>query len=125
MSGSSGFRNGLPVTLTSKLNRHARRCLAAAVRRQNLNIEDFDEVWFVDTEFIALPGERLDVVCVCAVELRSGRTIRLWRDQLGATPPYRTDSKVLFVCFVANAEHLADRLHSSRAPRDQDPGAGA
>ena len=39
-----------------------------------------------------------------------GRPLRLWRDQLGATPPYRTDASVLFVCFVANAEcscHLA------------------
>jgi hypothetical protein len=73
-------------------------------------LSHFDEVWAVDFEFIALPGERPDVVCVCAVEFRSGRTIQLWRDQLGAAPPYRTDSNVLFVCYVANAEvacHLA------------------
>jgi hypothetical protein len=43
-------------------------------------------------------------------ELRTKRTIRLWRNQLGSTPPYRIDAKALFVCFVANAEcacHLA------------------
>ena len=59
------------------------------------------------------PGERPDVVCLVAHELRSGQTLRLWRDQLGAAPPYRTDAKVLFVCFVATAElacHLASRL---------------
>ena len=40
----------------------------------------------------------------------SGQTYRLWRDQLGDQPPYRIDDKVLFVCFVGNAElscHLA------------------
>jgi hypothetical protein len=36
--------------------------------------------------------------------LRSGQTLRLWRNQLGSQPPYRTDSRILFVSFVANAE---------------------
>ena len=36
--------------------------------------------------------------------MRSGRTICLWRDELSAHPPYRTDRGVLFVNFVANAE---------------------
>jgi hypothetical protein len=70
----------------------------------------FEEIWFHDFEFIAGPGERPDVVCLAAQELRSGRTVQLWRDELGKEPPYRTDSKVLFVNFVANAEmscHLA------------------
>ena len=70
----------------------------------------YEQVWFVDFEFISKPGERPDVVCLAARELRSGQTLRLWRDQLGTTPPYRTDAGVLFVCFVANAElacHLA------------------
>jgi hypothetical protein len=70
----------------------------------------FEEVWPFDFEFIAKPGERPDVVCLAARELRSGRTIRLWRNQLGPVPPYRTDRDVLFVSFVANAEcacHLA------------------
>jgi DNA polymerase I len=70
----------------------------------------FDEVWLHDFEFITQPGERPDIVCLAAYELRSGRTLRLWRDQLGPQPPYRTDSGVLHVSFVANAEcacHLA------------------
>lgn len=69
-----------------------------------------EEIWLHDFEFIALPGERPDVVSLAAIELRSGRTIRLWRDELSGEPPYRTDDKVLFVSFVANAEvacHLA------------------
>jgi DNA polymerase I len=73
-------------------------------------LSPFEEVWLHDFEFIARPGEQQDVVCLAAHELRSGRTLRLWRDQLGEQPPYRTDDKVLFVNFVANAEmacHLA------------------
>ena len=63
-----------------------------------------------DFEFIAQPGERPDVVCLAAHELRSGRTLRLWRHELGPRPPYQTDRRALFVNFVANAEcacHLA------------------
>ncbi len=70
----------------------------------------YDEVWLHDFEFIPGPGERPDVVCLVAHELRSGRTLRLWRDQLGPQPPYRTDTRVLFINFVGNAEcgcHLA------------------
>jgi DNA polymerase-1 len=75
-----------------------------------LVLAQFEEIWIVDFEFISKHGQRPDVVCLVARELRSGQTIRLWCDQLGADPPYRTDGKVLFICFVANAEcacHLA------------------
>ncbi len=71
---------------------------------------DHEDTIFVDFEFVARCGERPDVVCLAWHELSSGQTFRLWRDQLGSTPPYRTDDKVLFVCFVGNAElgcHLA------------------
>jgi DNA polymerase I len=70
----------------------------------------FDEVWLHDFEFVSQPGERPDVVCLVAHELRSGRTHRLWRDKLSKEPPYRTDERVLFINFVTNAEcgcHLA------------------
>jgi DNA polymerase family A len=70
----------------------------------------FEQVWLVDFEFIPKSGEHPDVVCLAAHELRSGQTLKLWRDQLGATPPYRTDTGALFVCFAATAEgtcHLA------------------
>jgi hypothetical protein len=67
----------------------------------------FEEIWLYDFEFIARPGEHRDVVCLVAHELRSGRWIRLWRDQLGEQPPYRTDRDALLVNFVANAEWVA------------------
>jgi DNA polymerase-1 len=70
----------------------------------------FVEIWLIDFEFVARLGGRPEVVCLVAHELRSARTLRLWCDELGSAPPYRTDSHVLFVSFVANAEcacHLA------------------
>ena len=64
----------------------------------------FREVWAADFEFVAHPGERPDVVCLVARELKSGRVIRLWRDQLGPVPPYATGPDTLFVAYYASAE---------------------
>jgi DNA polymerase I len=64
----------------------------------------FAELWCLDFEFVSEPGERPDVVCLCAKELRSGQTLQLWRDQVGTQPPFRMGSDVLFISFVANAE---------------------
>jgi DNA polymerase family A len=64
----------------------------------------FEEVWLVDFEFVAPPGERPDPVCVCALELKSGRRLRLWRHEFGDRPPYRTDARALFVAYFASAE---------------------
>jgi DNA polymerase I len=72
--------------------------------------ESFREVWAADFEFGASPGERPDVRCLVARELKTGRTVRLWRDQLGPVPPYPTDAGSLFVAYYASAElgcHLA------------------
>jgi DNA polymerase I len=82
----------------------------AALRHLPPALAAFSEIWLFDFEFIPKPGEHVDVVCLVAHELRSGRTLRLWRDQLTETPPYRVDDGALFVCFVASAEcscHLA------------------
>src|SRR5262249_22692583 len=49
-------------------------------------------------------------VCLVALELRSGRLIRLWRDEFGSEPPYPADPDTLFVAYYASAElgcHLA------------------
>ena len=75
-----------------------------------LNELPFDKIWPFDFEFISRPGDRPDVVCLVARELRSGQTFRLWRNELGKRPPYQTNHRALFVSFVANAEcacHLA------------------
>jgi DNA polymerase-1 len=64
----------------------------------------FDEVVLADFEFNGRPGNRQNVVCLCWREMRSGRSGRLWHDQLGAAPPYRIDNRTLFVAFYASAE---------------------
>jgi hypothetical protein len=60
----------------------------------------------VDFEFSAPPGERPDPVCLVAREFRSGRTLRLWQDDLRGRrePPYPTGPDVLFVAYLASAE---------------------
>lgn len=73
-------------------------------------IAQFREIWAADFEFSAPPGERPQVVCLVARELKTGRELRLWADQLGPLPPYAIDADALFVAFYASAEltcHLA------------------
>jgi hypothetical protein len=70
----------------------------------------FREIWCADFEFMAGSGCRPDPVCLVAHEIRSGRTIRLWRNQLGLLPPYAIDPSALLVTYYASAEigcHLA------------------
>jgi hypothetical protein len=71
----------------------------------------FTEIWAVDFEFRSEPGENPEPVCLVAWELRSGRKVRLWRDEFGSSiPPYSTGPTALFVAYYASAEigcHLA------------------
>ena len=75
-------------------------------------LDAYREVWLVDFEFSAPPGERPTPVCLVAREFRSGRTFRLWqhdfRDRRVA--PYPTGPDCLFVAYYASAElgcHIA------------------
>jgi hypothetical protein len=78
----------------------------------------FNEIWEADAEFY--PGAGLDhggvegdpptPLCLVAHEMRSGRTVRLWQDELGGFPPYRLDASSLFISYSLPAEfsvHLA------------------
>ena len=73
-------------------------------------LDQFEEIVLVDFEFNSgdrnprREGNRPNVVCMVAHELRSGSRFRLWHDQLGAKPPYRIDARTLFVAFYASAE---------------------
>jgi hypothetical protein len=70
----------------------------------------FKEIWAVDFEFDAKSGENPEPVCLVAWEMRSGRKVRLWRDEFSVAPPYPTGADVLFVAYYASAEigcHLA------------------
>jgi DNA polymerase-1 len=70
----------------------------------------FREIWAVDFEFDARPGENPKPVCLVAWELRSGRKVRQWQTEFGDAPPYPTTPDSLFVAYYASAEigcHLA------------------
>jgi DNA polymerase-1 len=78
--------------------------------RTLLDLLPFAEIWAVDFEFSSEPGENPEPVCLVAWELRSGRKVRLSRDEFGRAPPYPTGPDSLFVAFYASAEigcHLA------------------
>jgi DNA polymerase family A len=78
--------------------------------RSVLDLVPFQEIWAIDFEFGSHPGENPEPVCLVAWELRSGRRLRLWRDEFSAAPPYATGPDVLFVAYYASAEigcHLA------------------
>lgn len=66
----------------------------------------FAEVWLVDFEFCAPPGERPRPVCMVARECYSGRTLRLRVDELAAlsAPPFDIGPRSLFVAYYASAE---------------------
>jgi hypothetical protein len=75
-------------------------------------LDAYREVWLADFEFAAPPGGRPDPVCLVAREFRSGRTLRLWQDDLRgrSEPPYPIGPDSLFVAYYASAElgcHLA------------------
>jgi DNA polymerase I len=75
-----------------------------------LGVPSYREIWVVDFEFGSGHGENPEPVCLVAWELRTGQRLRLWRDELGAAPPYSTDTDALFVAYYASAElgcHLA------------------
>lgn len=72
----------------------------------------FRELWAADFEFTAPDGERPRPFLLVARELRSGRTVTLFGDELTARtmPPYPVDRDALFIAFYASAEmgcHLA------------------
>ena len=68
--------------------------------------QKFKEIWAIDFEYIALHGNRPEVVCLVAWELISRRTIRLWQDKLNqlSSPPYGIGEDSLIIAYYASAE---------------------
>ena len=72
----------------------------------------FPEIWCVDTEYypgagLANGGRNGDPItphCLVALEMRSGRTVRIHPDEFGPFPPYRLDNNALFIAFNNAAE---------------------
>jgi hypothetical protein len=78
----------------------------------------FAEIWIADTEYYpgtglangGVHGDPVTALCLVAVEMRSGRLVRLWQDELGRFPPYRLDAEGLFITYGLAADfgfHLA------------------
>src|SRR5277367_6186249 len=75
-------------------------------------LDAYREVWLVDFEFSAPPGERPDPVCLVAHELKGGKKIRLFQEEMKSLkiPPYSVGKSSLYVAYYASAEltcHLA------------------
>jgi hypothetical protein len=72
----------------------------------------FREIWCVDFEFYpgsgkahgGRDGDPITPLCLVAHEMRSGRTVRLWRGEFGPFPPYRLDGDALIVGYMISAE---------------------
>ena len=71
----------------------------------NAALLPFREIWLADFEFQAPAGEQPYPICMVAQELRSGRLIRMWRDELVASrqAPLIVGQQ-LFVAYYASAE---------------------
>jgi hypothetical protein len=67
-------------------------------------LSDYHEVWLCDFEFHAPDGERPEPLCMVAREFRSGRYIRLWREEMGKKAPFSCGASSLFVAYYASAE---------------------
>jgi DNA polymerase I len=59
----------------------------------------YREIWAVDFEFRAPDGERPDPICMVARELRTGRVLRLWQEELRRQrgSPFPIDATSLLV----------------------------
>jgi DNA polymerase family A len=70
------------------------------------------EIWAVDGEFYpglglangGVVGDPITPLCLVALEMRSGRIVRLWQDQLGPFPPYRLDNEAVMFGYMLAAE---------------------
>ncbi len=65
----------------------------------------FDAIWFFDFEFSIVDGGFPSPVCLVAIEYFSGRTIRLFSDEMipGAAP-FQVDESTLFVGYFTSAD---------------------
>ncbi len=79
----------------------------------------FEEIWCVDAEYSAPTGHRPKPICLVARELRSGRQLRLWEDQLAQlhAAPFRTDDRSLVVAYAAAAEFSVFHVLRWSAPQ--------
>src|SRR5262249_33888984 len=71
-----------------------------------MRLDDFREIWCVDTEFNQSPGDLPDTICLVATEIRTGRWLRFFKGEIPKTAPYPLGADSLFVAFAASADLL-------------------
>ena len=74
--------------------------------------QKFHQVWLVDFEFSASPGNQPVPICIVAAEMSSGQWMKVWSDEIEkmTKSPYGIGHDSLFVAYYASAEigcHLA------------------
>lgn len=69
-------------------------------------LDTFSEVWLADFEFSAPPGGRPQPHCLVAREFFTGRTLKIWADDLREmdSPPFDCGATSLLVAYFASAE---------------------
>lgn len=69
-------------------------------------LDFFREIWAIDFEFQAAPGERQKPICMVGLELKSGRLLRIWEGELlrMSAPPFPDAPDILVVAYYASAE---------------------
>ena len=60
----------------------------------------------MDFEYVSTPGEKPLPICMVAKEVRSGRTFKIWHDDLlsQSDAPFSVDDDCLCICFYAPTE---------------------
>lgn len=71
-----------------------------------MKLSDFKEIWLADFEFIMDDGDHPKPVCMVAWEVRSGKKLRIWQDELRSLPesPCRSGKDTLFIGYYVSAE---------------------
>ena len=71
-------------------------------------LDRFDEIWMVDFEFRAPDGHRPHVVCMVAEELRTGKRIECWEEELRRLSrcPFNIGRDAVVIAYYASAEVL-------------------
>src|SRR5262245_18784723 len=69
-----------------------------------MRLGDFREIWCFDTEFHQPPGDLPEVICLVATDIRSGRWLRFFKDNIPKAAPYSLGSDSLFVAFAASSD---------------------
>src|SRR5271167_3489301 len=101
----SGISCGLPSRIASSTVLTIPSCASCGESSDMVSCPPYREVWAVDFEFTAPPGERPTPLCMVARELRSCQLVRTWlADSSSASLSFHTGPDVLFVAYYASAE---------------------